>query len=70
MLAKKEPSAPKEPVETVKLPDNVLASLRVQGLDAATMSQLNIPGEDDGGRHHVGRERRLCGSSGICSVAT
>ncbi|HZC82180.1 MAG TPA: Do family serine endopeptidase [Nitrospiraceae bacterium] len=43
MLAKKEPSPPKDPVETVKLPDNVLASLRVQALDAATMSQLNIP---------------------------
>src|SRR5262245_12548593 len=43
MLAKKEPSAPKEPVETAKLPDNVLASLRVQALDAASMSQLNIP---------------------------
>jgi serine protease Do len=48
MLAKKEPSAPKEPVETVKLPDNVLASLRVQGLDAATMSQLNIPAKMTG----------------------
>ncbi len=43
MLAKKEPSTPREPVETAKLPDNVLASLRVQALDAATMSQLNIP---------------------------
>lgn len=43
MLAKKEPSAPKEQPETAKLPDNVLASLRVQGLDAATMSQFNIP---------------------------
>lgn len=42
MLAKKEPSAPKEQPETVKLPDNVLASLRVQGLDAALMSQFNI----------------------------
>src|SRR5207249_8092196 len=48
MLAKKEPSAPKEPVETVKPPDNVLASLRVQGLDAATMSQLNIPAKMTG----------------------
>lgn len=48
MLAKKEPSPPKEPVETVKLPDNVLASLRVQGLDAATMSQLNIPAKMTG----------------------
>ncbi|MCX5721966.1 MAG: Do family serine endopeptidase [Nitrospirae bacterium] len=42
MLAKKEPSAPKEQPETAKLPDNVLASIRVQGLDAATMSQFNI----------------------------
>jgi len=48
MLAKREPSPPKEPVETVKLPDNVLASLRVQGLDAATMSQLNIPAKMTG----------------------
>jgi serine protease Do len=48
MLAKKEPSAPKEPVETAKLPDNVLASLRVQALDAATMSQLNIPAKMTG----------------------
>ena len=48
MLAKKEPSAPKEPVETAKLPDNVLASLRVQGLDTATMSQLNIPAKMTG----------------------
>jgi len=48
MLAKKEPSAPKEPVETVKPPDNVLASLRVQGVDAATMSQLNIPAKMTG----------------------
>jgi serine protease Do len=48
MLAKKEPSPPKDPVETVKLPDNVLASLRVQALDAATMSQLNIPAKMTG----------------------
>ncbi len=48
MLAKKEPAAPKEPLETVKLPDNVLASLRVQALDAATMSQLNIPAKTTG----------------------
>ncbi|MGH7184045.1 MAG: Do family serine endopeptidase, partial [Nitrospiraceae bacterium] len=48
VLAKREPSPPKEPVETVKLPDNVLASLRVQGLDAATMSQLNIPAKMTG----------------------
>jgi serine protease Do len=48
MLAKKEPTTPKEPVETVKPPDNVLASLRVQALDAATMSQLNIPAKMTG----------------------
>jgi len=48
MLAKKEPVAPKEPVETVKLPDNVLASLRVQGLDEATMSQFKIPAKTTG----------------------
>lgn len=48
MLAKKEPSAPKEQPETAKLPDNVLASIRVQGLDAATMSQFNIPAKMTG----------------------
>jgi serine protease Do len=48
MLARKEPVTPKEPVETVKPPDNVLASLRVQGLDSATMSQLNIPAKMTG----------------------
>ena len=48
MLAKKEPSAPKEQLETAKLPDNVLASLRVQGLDAATMSQFNVPAKMTG----------------------
>jgi serine protease Do len=48
MLAKKEPSISKEPVEMEKPPDNVLASLRVQGLDAATMSQLNIPAKMTG----------------------
>jgi serine protease Do len=46
VLARKEPAAP--PQETVKPPDNVLASLRVQGLDAATMSQLNLPGKTSG----------------------
>jgi serine protease Do len=48
MLARKEPTTPKEPVETIKPPDNVLASLRVQALDAATMSQLNIPAKMTG----------------------
>jgi serine protease Do len=42
MLAKKEPAPPKEPTETIKPPDNVLASLRVQALDNMLMSQLNI----------------------------
>lgn len=48
MLAKKEPAPPKEPAETIKPPDNVLASLRVQALDAATMGQLNIPAKMTG----------------------
>ena len=42
LLAKKEPSPPKDAGDTMKLPDNVLASLRVQTLDNALMSQLNI----------------------------
>ncbi|HZS11428.1 MAG TPA: PDZ domain-containing protein, partial [Nitrospirales bacterium] len=46
MLAKKEPEKP--PQETVKPPDNVLAALRVQNLDQATMSQLNIPTKTTG----------------------
>jgi serine protease Do len=48
MLARKEPSPPKEPGETIKPPDNVLASLRVQTLDNAMMSQLNIPSKTTG----------------------
>ncbi len=48
MLAKKEPSPPKEQGETVKPPDNVLASLRVQALDNASMSQMNIPSKTNG----------------------
>jgi serine protease Do len=48
MLAKKEPAPPKEPGETIKPPDNVLASLRVQALDNALMSQLNIPARTAG----------------------
>jgi len=48
MLARKEPAPPKEPGETIKPPDNVLASLRVQALDNATMSQLNIPAKTVG----------------------
>ena len=44
MLAKREPGPPKEKEsgEMIKPPDNVLASLRVQALDNALMSQLNI----------------------------
>ena len=48
MLAKKEPAPPKEPTETIKPPDNVLASLRVQTLDNALMSQLNISAKTTG----------------------
>jgi len=48
MLAKKEPAPPKDTGETMKLPDNVLASLRVQTLDNALMSQLNISAKTAG----------------------
>lgn len=47
MLAKKE-SAPKEPTDTIKPPDNVLAALRIQALDPAMMSQMNIPAKTTG----------------------
>jgi len=46
MLARREPASP--PSESVKPPDNVLASLRVQALDAAMMSQLNLPSKTTG----------------------
>ena len=47
LLARREPASP--PSEsTVKPPDNVLASLRVQALDAAMMSQLNLPSKTTG----------------------
>jgi serine protease Do len=48
VLARREPSPPKEQGETIKPPDNVLASLRVQALDNALMSQLNIPAKTSG----------------------
>jgi len=48
LLAKKEPAPPKEQGETIKPPDNVLASLRVQALDNAVMSQLNISAKTTG----------------------
>lgn len=48
MLARREPAPAKEPGETVKPPDNVLASIRVQTLDNALMSQLNIPAKTAG----------------------
>jgi len=47
VLAKKE-AAPTAPGESVKPPDNVLASLRVQPLDQDTMSRLNIPAKTTG----------------------
>jgi len=46
LLARREPAAPAP--ESVKPPDNVLASLRVQALDAATTSQLNLPSKTTG----------------------
>ncbi|MBY0248618.1 MAG: Do family serine endopeptidase [Nitrospiraceae bacterium] len=48
LLAKKEPAPQKEQGETIKPPDNVLASLRVQALDNAVMSQLNISAKTTG----------------------
>ena len=48
VLAKKEPAPSKEGGEKVKPPDNVLAALRVQELDNALMSQLNIPAKTEG----------------------
>ena len=48
MLARKEPGPSAPPQETVKPPDNVLAALRVQALDAAMMSQLNLPSKTTG----------------------
>lgn len=48
MLARREPAPPPAPGETIKPPDNVLASLRVQALDAAIMSQMNIPAKTAG----------------------
>lgn len=48
MLAKKEPAPPKSQGETIKPPDNVMASVRVQTLDNAIMSQLNIPAKTVG----------------------
>ncbi len=46
VLARREPAAPAP--EAPKLPDNVLAALRVQPLDPATMSQLNLPSKTTG----------------------
>ena len=48
VLAKREPAPSAAPAETVKPPDNVLAALRVQLLDAAMQSQLNIPAKTTG----------------------
>ncbi len=48
VLAKREPGPAAPPTETVKPPDNVLAALRVQMLDAAMQSQLNIPAKTTG----------------------
>lgn len=48
LLAKKDAAPPKEQGETIKLPDNVLASLKIQALDNAIMSQMNIPAKTTG----------------------
>jgi serine protease Do len=48
MLARKEKEPTPAPESVIKPPDNVLASLRVQTLDPATMGQLNIPSKTSG----------------------
>jgi serine protease Do len=58
LLARKSPFRPRSPGETIKPPDNVLASLRVQALDNAMMSQLNIPAKTTGRGHYIGGTRR------------
>lgn len=47
MLARREPAPPAAP-EPAKLPDNVLAALRVQPLDAAMLNQFNLPAKTAG----------------------
>ena len=47
MLARREPGPPAAP-EPAKLPDNVLAALRVQPLDAAMLNQFNLPAKTAG----------------------
>ncbi|MGQ0812018.1 MAG: Do family serine endopeptidase [Nitrospiraceae bacterium] len=48
VLARREPTPPASSEPSVKPPDNVLAALRVQALDAAMMGQLNLPGKTTG----------------------
>jgi serine protease Do len=48
MLARREPATAPTPADTEKPPDNVLASLKVQALDAALRSQLNISSKTAG----------------------
>lgn len=48
VLAKKESAPAKEQGEAIKPPDNVLASIKIQALDNAVMSQLNIPAKTTG----------------------
>lgn len=48
VLARREPAAPSAPADAEKPPDNVLAALKVQALDAALRSQLNVSPKVDG----------------------
>ncbi|MFM7840898.1 MAG: PDZ domain-containing protein, partial [Nitrospira sp.] len=50
VLAKREPSGSAAPgqSDTEKPPDNVLAALKTQMLDAALRSQLNVPAKTNG----------------------
>jgi serine protease Do len=48
VLARREPAGPTTPADQEKPPDNVLAALKVQALDAALRSQLNVSPKVEG----------------------
>jgi serine protease Do len=48
VLARREPAGSAPPADVEKVPDNVLAGLKVQALDAALRSQLNVPPKIEG----------------------
>jgi len=65
MLAKKEAvSSQGTGRDGVKPPDNCLGLSPCAGVGYGHYEPIEHPGEDDGRGCDVGRERRLCGSSG------